>query len=158
MSFEENVKDAIIKKFNLPAEKARIQRPRRIFIDVAMKDLEDILIFSAKDLGFTALGTITGLDEGENLSFIYHLCNINGAILNVKTSVPKNNPVLKTVIGIFPAAEIYERELEDLLGAKVEGLPEGNRYPLPDNWPKDQYPLRKDWKADTQIEKEKCDA
>jgi Ni,Fe-hydrogenase III component G len=46
----------------------------------------------------------------------------------------------------FPSAHIYERELIDLLGAKVEGLPPGNRYPLTDDWPKDQYPLRKDWK------------
>ena len=46
----------------------------------------------------------------------------------------------------FPAAEIYERELIDLLGAKVAGLPEGKRYPLPDDWPAGEYPLRKDWK------------
>ena len=39
-----------------------------------------------------------------------------------------------------------ERELMDLLGAKVEGLPAGKRYPLSDDWPTDEYPLRKDWK------------
>ena len=49
----------------------------------------------------------------------------------------------------FPAAHIYERELVDLLGAKVEGLPPGNRYPLPDDWPEVQYPLRKDWKQES---------
>jgi len=37
----------------------------------------------------------------------------------------------------------------DLFGAKVEGLPEGPRYPLPDDWPKNQFPLRKDWKPDS---------
>ncbi|MDD5594820.1 MAG: NADH-quinone oxidoreductase subunit C, partial [Candidatus Omnitrophica bacterium] len=65
---------------------------------------------------------------------------------NLKVSVPKENPVIKSIIGIFPGAEIYERELIDLFGAKVEGLPEGNRYPLTDDWPKDEYPLRKDWR------------
>jgi Ni,Fe-hydrogenase III component G len=34
----------------------------------------------------------------------------------------------------------------DLFGMQVEGLPPGNRYPLPDDWPPNQYPLRKDWK------------
>jgi Ni,Fe-hydrogenase III component G len=32
-----------------------------------------------------------------------------------------------------------------MLGVNVEGLPEGKRYPLPDDWPDGQYPLRKDW-------------
>jgi len=55
--------------------------------------------------------------------------------------------VIKTITDIFPPADIYERELEDLLGAKVDGLGDGKRYPLPDDWPKGEYPLRKDWKA-----------
>jgi membrane-bound hydrogenase subunit beta len=40
-----------------------------------------------------------------------------------------------------------------LLGAQVEGLPQSSRYPLPDNWPKGQFPLRKDWKAEMLKEK-----
>ena len=35
-----------------------------------------------------------------------------------------------------------------MFGIKVEGLPEGERYPLPDGWPEGQYPLRKDWNKD----------
>jgi Ni,Fe-hydrogenase III component G len=81
------------------------------------------------------------------LSFIYHLAQDTGILLNIKISVPKASPVLMTVSGYFPGAEIYEREVVDLLGAKVEGLPPGNRYPLIDDWPAGQYPLRKDWQA-----------
>ena len=29
---------------------------------------------------------------------------------------------------------------------KLRGLPAGRRYPLPEDFPTDQYPLRKDWK------------
>jgi Ni,Fe-hydrogenase III component G len=58
------------------------------------------------------------------------------------------------VIPLFVGAEIYERELVDLLGVKVEGLPSGNRYPLMDDWPKDQFPLRKDWKPPVEESKE----
>jgi len=35
-----------------------------------------------------------------------------------------------------------------MLGVQIEGLPPGKRYPLPDNWPAGQYPLRKDWKTE----------
>ena len=69
-------------------------------------------------------------------------------MLNLKLAVPKAKPVIKTVSGLFPGCVIYERELVDLLGAEVEGLPPGERYPLPDNWPAGQYPLRKDWKPE----------
>ena len=69
-------------------------------------------------------------------------------MLNFKTGVAKNVPLLKTVTGYFPSAEIYERELADLLGVEVIGLKKGKRYPLPDNWPEGQYPLRKGWKKE----------
>jgi Ni,Fe-hydrogenase III component G len=68
-------------------------------------------------------------------------------LINLKTSAPKENPQIKSITQYFPSAEIYERELVDLFGAKVEGLAPGNRYPLTDDWPPGEYPLRKDWKA-----------
>ena len=33
-----------------------------------------------------------------------------------------------------------------MFGVKVEGLPAGRHYPLPEDWPQGEYPLRKDWK------------
>lgn len=127
--------------------KIRVQRDRRIYAEVDYADFTGVFEYAIQKLGFTFLCTITGLDEADRISFIYHLTTQAGIILNLKTSVPKDKPVLKTIIGYFRGAEIYERELADLLGVKVEGLPEGKRYPLPDDWPKDQYPLRKDWKS-----------
>ncbi len=62
--------------------------------------------------------------------------------------------MLKTITDYFSSAEIYERELVDLLGVRVEGLKEGKRYPLPDDWPAGQYPLRKDWKVEMLKQKE----
>jgi NADH:ubiquinone oxidoreductase subunit C len=88
---------------------------------------------------------ITGLDAGADLEFIYHLARSRGVIANVKTRCPKGES-FRTITGVFPGGAIYERELIDLFGAKIEGLPEGSRYPLPDNWPKDEHPLLKDWK------------
>jgi len=107
----------------------------------------DKFSYAVKEQGFSFLCTITGLDEGEYLSFIYHLAGKDGVVLNIKTKALKDKESIKTVTGYFPSAAIYERELIDLLGAKVEGLPEGIRYPLPDDWPAGQYPLRKDWDA-----------
>jgi len=146
MTKEERIQSDLIVKFPFLDGKVRVQRARRIYTDLPKERLEDLLKYAISEMDFVFLCTMTGLDEGDNLSFIYHLTRQDGVILSLKISVPKTNPVIKTVTGYFKGAEIYEREVMDLLGAKVEGLPEGKRYPLPDDWPQDEHPLRKDWK------------
>lgn len=148
MSIEENVQQELLKQFSYIQDHIRIPRPRRIFLDVPLDKFGEVLDFSRRKLKFIHLCTITGLDEGENLSFIYHLAkeDAKGVVLNIKTSAPKSNPVIKIVTSDYPDADAYERELVDLFGARVEGLAEGHRYPLTDEWPTDQHPLRKDWK------------
>jgi Ni,Fe-hydrogenase III component G len=142
---EEDIKNGLVAKFKSLDGSVRVQRARRVYADVDYAKFRTVFEYAVNKLGFTLLCTMSGLDDGENFSFIYHLTRQDGVILSVKTSVPKTDPVIKTVTDMFKGAEIYEREVVDLLGVKVEGLPEGRRYPLPDDWPEGQYPLRKDW-------------
>ncbi len=153
MSQEEKIKESLLKKFNYLEGSVNIVRPRRMSIEVSLDNFVPVFAYLAKDLALSHLCTITGLDVQEKLGFIYQLTNESGIMVNLKTSVSKVNPLIKTVTPYFPGAEIYERELEDLFGAKVEGLPQGNRYPLTDDWPVDQFPLRKDWKPNSDVEK-----
>lgn len=146
MTKEEVIQNNLAAKFSFLADKMKIQRERRIFTELPAQNLREVIDYAMKNLGFMFLCTISGLDEGEKLSFMYHLTRQDGVILTLKISVPKDAGSIKSVIDYFGSADIYERELVDLFGAKVEGLPEGRRYPLPDNWPAGQYPLRKDWK------------
>jgi Ni,Fe-hydrogenase III component G len=154
MSDEHNIQQELIEKFGYLKDKITVQRPRRMFADVPAANFSEVFDYVVKNLKFSILCTITGLDEGATLGVIYHLARENGTVLNLHTNVPKDQPVLKTVTAYFPAAEAYERELVDLLGAQIQGLSEGNRYPLPDDWPNNQFPLRKDWKADMLDKKE----
>lgn len=136
----------LIKKFPAMEGKIRVRRARRLTAETDQAGFEEIFAYAQKMLGFTSLCTITGLDEGQTLGLIYHITRTDGIVLNLKFSVPKDKPVIKSMIKYFPISDIYEREIADLLGVQVEGLPEGNRYPLPEDWPRDEYPLRKDWK------------
>lgn len=147
---EENCVKSLINKFDFMDGKCNIARERRIFAEVPAERFADVIGYAANDLKFGLLCTITGLDLGEDLQFIYHIADSNGIVLNLKLSVKKSDPVIRTVTGLFNGAMFYERELESMFGAKVEGLPEGRRYPLPDGWPDGQYPLRKDWKKGVQ--------
>ena len=143
---DNSIKDKLVGRFAYLGDKVNIPRPRRIFADIPAADFRKVFEYVIGELGFRTLASLTGLDEGENLSFLYHMASLDGIVLTLKLSVAKKDPVIDTVTDLFRGADIYERELMDLLGAKVRGLAEGKRYPLPDNWPKDDYPLRKDWK------------
>jgi membrane-bound hydrogenase subunit beta len=144
MSEAESVVRAMVAKFPPLEGRVTLQRDR-VWIDVDRAAFAPVFEHLAKSLGFSNLLMITGLDAGPDLEFIYHMARSRGGIVNVKTRCPKGE-IHRTISGIFPGGGIYERELVDLLGANIEGLPEGTRYPLPDNWPKDEHPLLKDWK------------
>jgi membrane-bound hydrogenase subunit beta len=145
---EEKFRDDLAGRFPELADKIVIQRSRRIWVDVPLGRFGEVFDHCTGPLGVTILLILTGLDETETGTFgvIYHLSRPDGVVVNLKTHLPKDHPELKSITDRFPSAEAYERELVDLLGVRVTGLPEGPRYPLPDNWPEGEYPLRKDWK------------
>lgn len=146
MPQRELIKDNLIKKFSFLQDKIITPRPRRVILEVGLKDFVSVFEYSVKEMNFNHLCTITCLDEPKRFVLIYHLASDGGFLLNIKISVPKENPVVNTVTNYFPGADIYEREIMDLFGVCVKGLAEGNRYPLTDDWPIDEHPLRKDWK------------
>jgi membrane-bound hydrogenase subunit beta len=143
---EESIKNDLAAKFGFLADTIRIQRKRRIWADADPDNFRKVFDYAVKDIGFSILCAVTGLDEGARFGFIYHIAKPDGTILNLKTWVSKEMASIKTITDAFPEADIYEREIADLLGIKIEGLPPGRRYPLPDDWPAGEYPLRKDWK------------
>lgn len=154
MTKEEIIQNDLIAKFKFLDGKVSIARPRRLFLEVPYENFKSVFECAHTNLGFSFLCAITGLDEREQFSFIYHLARQEGIVLSIKTSIPKDKAAIDTVTPYFADADIYEREIEDLLGVKVKGLPPGKRYPLPDDWPKDEHPLRKDWKPKEKKSKE----
>jgi Ni,Fe-hydrogenase III component G len=147
MTNEEKIQQALIGRFPFLEGKIRLQRARRIWVDVPAESFDEVFAFIVKDLTFPILCTMTGQDEGERLSILYHLAHMDGITLNLKVSVPRDKPEWKSVAAYFPGGVLYEREIADLFGVQFQGLPPGPRYPLPDDWPAGQYPLRKDWKG-----------
>lgn len=143
---EERIKEALETYFAFLKDKVMIKRKGRMLLEVDKQNFHDVLIYLIKNMHFTRITTITGLDEVDSFALVYHLDNANGITLNLKLRINKDNPVVKTITPYFLNADIYEREIMDLLGIRIDGLAPGNRYPLPDNWPQGQYPLRKDWK------------
>jgi len=147
MANEQAIAQELLEKFPYFEGKINISGDRRLWIEVETANFFEVFDYVVKKMDFPMLGLITGLDSGDNLEFIYHLSRFDGTMLNLKIFIPKANPVFKSVVvDYFPGAELYEREIVDCFGARFEGLPEGKRYPLPDDWPEGQYPMFEDWK------------
>jgi len=146
MSNEENFVAVLTQKFPVLSDSCVIVRPRRVTFTVSREMALDVFRFLFTEHKFDFLSTITGLDSGDNFEMIYHINTNEGLLVNVKMFAPKSDPVIPSTLEVYPGAIFYERELEDMFGLKVTGLPEGRHYPLPDNWPAGEYPLRKDWK------------
>jgi len=149
MTDEEKIKQELENKFADLKDAVVIKRQSRIFAAVPLEKFAPVFDYAVKNLGFDGLCAITGLDSGENFSVIYHLNREGRLTLNLTVALDYEHPQVATVTNYFPGADIYEREMVDLLGIKVMGLAAGQHYPLPDNWPPEQHPLRKDWHKET---------
>ena len=128
---------------------AAVQRERRIWAQAPREKFLDVLTCLRDELDFTSLCTVTGLDMGEEFQLIYHVAREDGIVASLKENAPKSDPVFETASDLFKGGVIYELEARNLLGLHIPGIPPSIRYPLPDNWPEDSYPLRKDWAAPT---------
>jgi len=74
----------------------------------------------------------------------YHLLSLSlRQRLRLKTQLSGQQPVLDSVIPVWPTANWHEREAFDLFGIRFEGHPDLTRILLPEDW--EGYPLRKDY-------------
>lgn len=118
---------------------------RRIFLKVAASELVPTVTLLKARYDCAYLATITGVDKGEMFEFLYHFASL-AASITVRIEIPRAEPRFASICAVIPGAVLYERELQEMFGVTVEGLPDGRRLNLPDDWPEGQYPLRKDWK------------
>ena len=118
---------------------------RRIFLKVEGKNIVAAIGQLQSGLGYTYLATISGVDKGETFEILYHFGNDSGN-LNIRTEIPRSNPHIASITSVIPGAILYERELQDMFGIVVDNIPDPRRLVLPDDWPAESYPLKKDWK------------
>jgi membrane-bound hydrogenase subunit beta len=122
----------------------RVPRARRIFLRVRADSFREAIRYAILELGFRHLTTITGIDLGEEIELIYHLAYRNATELSLIVRVPKGEALVPTISDLMPNSALYEREVHDLIGVRFDGLSDLSPLLLPDGWPKEIYPLRKE--------------
>jgi len=95
------------------------------------------------------LSTVVGNDERSlNGDFaVYYVLSMEEGQKSwvvIKARIPPYDPEFPSVTPRVPAAVWYERDVRDLFGLHPIGIPDARRLTLPDDWPDDVHPLRKD--------------
>lgn len=97
---------------------------------------------------FDTLACITGIDNGPQAGTMEVIYNLYSIPFNhhvaLKVVMPRENPAIESVIGIWKTANWHERELFDMFGIQVTGHPDMRRILMPADW--EGHPLRKDYK------------
>ena len=137
------IKDKLSKKILKVYEKS----PRRIYIDLKPEDIFASASFIFKDLKARFV-IASGVDTREHIEILYHFAfdKLN-KIISLRTRLDRKNPEIESLTSIIRGAEWIEREIHELLGVNFRNHPNLKKLLLPDDWPKNKYPLRRDYRG-----------
>jgi NADH-quinone oxidoreductase subunit C len=145
MSLTHEREDSLVKtlKENFPSDikEATVARRSRINVIVSPEKITDIAVFLRDKLGYDHPSGVSAVDYNREARFeiVYHLSTIKtrdqqDILINLKESVPRNNPRAVSLVKVWPGVENYERESIEMFGIQFEGHPRPEKLFLNDNW------------------------
>jgi formate hydrogenlyase subunit 5 len=143
ISVEQKILTALSDKLAEKSLQTQTLQPEKAFIRVNAGVHKDALRILLDEDESTGISAITGVDLGKTIELMYHI-RIRGTIVTIRTEIPKEDARIETITDLISGANFHEREVADLFGVTFEGHPDQRRLILPENWPKNLFPLRKD--------------
>jgi NADH-quinone oxidoreductase subunit C len=114
-------------------------------LTIAREQIEPVARFLKEELGYRLPACASGVDRIERFEVVYHLMSLEtNQFFGLKVKLPKEDPRMPTLTGVWKGVDWHEREIFDLLGVIFDGHPDLRRILLPDDW--EGHPLRKDFK------------
>ena len=115
-------------------------------LDVTVAPGQVVTAAGIADRAGFGLDTITGVDwlAQNEMEVVYDYFHPTSPLrLVVRARVPRAEPELPTILGVFPGANWHEREAHDFFGLRFNGHPQLTPFLLPED--ADFHPLRKDY-------------
>lgn len=152
-SLKKYLGDSVIDaKIQIRTEGVKKRENKNIWItisrDAVHKAAEELMKIS-----YPHLSCISGYDKGaespdlrvQYIFSIYGGVAKNEIMVIFSLDLPKNNAVLPTITDLMEGAAFTEHEKEEYLGIKIDGLAKAeHKFFLPQDFPENVYPLRKD--------------
>ncbi|HLE29529.1 MAG TPA: NADH-quinone oxidoreductase subunit D [Anaerolineales bacterium] len=114
---------------------------------VAPDKLIEVATHLRDQAGYSYLSSATAVDylEEGKMEMVYHFYRMSGGpALVLKTQTPRDNPVIPSLVSVYPGADFQEREAWDLYGIQFPGHPNLKRILMWEGF--HGHPMRKDWK------------
>ena len=119
------------------------QSDQRVYLEIAPET-----VLAASQLMYQELGArfqiATGVDVREGFEIMYHwVLDAEGLIITMRIMLDHEKPEVDSIAPMLPAADWIEREMWELLGINFLGHPDLRHLLLADDWPEDNFPLRR---------------
>jgi NADH-quinone oxidoreductase subunit C len=123
------------------------QRHDQTEIRVAPGDVVEVLTALHDDpaFDFAVLADLAGVDTGTHMQVVYHLWSATTPdwLRVIADGMPREDPRVPSLTGLWPGAEWMERETYDMFGIIFEGNRDLRRIYMPPGYT--SFPLRKDF-------------
>lgn len=137
-------------KAKFPNEILSAREPvkKKVYLSIRPAALRPLTEYLIRDLK-ARFNTIVGVDRRPThkdfqTTHIFSLDTDKFFIL-LQSSLDQSQPEIDSVTSLIPGASWAEREFQDLLGIKARGTVDPRRFALPDDWPANLHPLRRDF-------------
>lgn len=132
------------KKFNGEVSEFRGQ----VSVKVSPAHIVELCQSLHDDHNFEMANSITAVDywpeQAPRFHVVYQFNSLSRKMrLEVRVPLDGNEPVIKSVTGVYPNTNWLEREVWDMFGIRFEGHPDLRRILMPYEW--EGHPLRKDY-------------
>ncbi|MFQ5776492.1 MAG: NADH-quinone oxidoreductase subunit C [Terriglobia bacterium] len=138
-----------LRSFNAASVRAASNFRNQLALVIPAELIRSVCEFLRDDpeLQFNFLVDVTAVDrypDEPRFEVVYHLRAMHRLQrLRLKALVSGQNPRIESLYGLWPAADMLEREVFDLFGIHFTGHPNLRRLLMPADW--EGYPLRKDY-------------
>jgi len=136
---------------NFPNVKVDYARERRLKVTASPSEIRDVALFTRDQLGFDHISAVSGVDwiASNEFEVVYFVGSVSKPgyedfVIAVAERVARDDPVVLTLIAVWPGAEYHERETHEMFGINFKGHPSNSHLILPEDW-NDMPPLRKDY-------------
>lgn len=134
-------------KFGTQIQRADLPGENRLFAFVDPAAVKPVCqhLFCGMDARYVAsIGTDDRPYSGKFLVAHNFAFDRDHLLCGVLSYLPPEHPAIESICEVVPAASWAEREMRDLVGIEPIGHHYLKRLVLPDGWPENHHPLRKD--------------